>query len=152
MSGTDTNFNPLALVPMGRLQGEYVWWVSETTPSFELIMWSCSKYCLLPCKFLPFWVLIYALISKWVRKNRSRNYKKIMMTRDGTNSLFFLERKSIFLVCFHLNLVRFLVTFLLKKSPFSIIFGLYIIHFFFKWGAFFVKLTKFSAYIEQLKA
>jgi len=59
-----------------------------------------------------------------------------MMTRDGTNSLFFLERKSIFLVCFHLNLVRFLVPFLLKKSPFSIIFGLYIINFFLNEGHF----------------
>lgn len=35
---TDTNFKPLALVPMGRREGESVCRVSETTPSYKLIM------------------------------------------------------------------------------------------------------------------
>jgi hypothetical protein len=53
--------------------------------------------------------------------------------RDGKNSLCFGEK-----VCFHLNLVGILVPFFVEKSPFSLLFGLTMFHFF-NLGVFFVK-------------
>jgi len=43
---------------------------------------------------------------------------------------FFLEKNRLFLFCLCLNLVGFLVAFLLEKSPISLLFGLTNIIFF----------------------
>ena len=51
------------------------------------------------------------------------------LSRDGKNSLFFWRKSRLFLVCCQLNLVGFLVAFWLKKSPFSLLFGLTITDF-----------------------
>ena len=51
---------------------------------------------------------------------------RLVIARDGKNSLLF-EKSLLFLVCFRLNLVVFLVAFLLKKSPVSLLSSLTII-------------------------
>ena len=70
-------------------------------------------------------------------------FKIRVMSRDGKNSLFFWRKGRIFLVCFPLNLV-FLVAFLLKKSPLSLIFCLHHYWFFLMRGIF-RKINQMSA-------
>jgi len=68
--------------------------------------------------------------------------------RDCKNSLFFFRKSRLFLVCFCLNLVWFLVAFSLKKSPFRLLSASTLSNFF-TWSAFFSKHKKIGAKLSN---